>query len=178
MTVSLDFAAWLVTRLWVIFTGLGALPYPAPEGLFADVRLYAWWAGNIADGHFPINDPMWQYPPLAAALFALSYALAPGIAGFVTLALVADYATFAALRRAGRRAGTTLPVWIWILTAVAMGPIVLGRFDVFPTALVVAALLAPSGAGRGAQRACPPDRAAKPGDPARSMARTRARCKP
>ena len=60
---------WVITRLWVLLSGFQLIYYPESEFLFSDVRLYDWWAGNIADSHFPINDPMWQYPPLAAVVF-------------------------------------------------------------------------------------------------------------
>ena len=55
--------------------------------LFSDVQLYDWWAGNIRNGHFPINDDMWQYPPLAALVFVVGHLIAPATVGFVFLAL-------------------------------------------------------------------------------------------
>ena len=83
---------WFVTRLWVLLSGFSILLYPKSEYLFSDVRLYDWWAGNIAAGFFPINDPMWQYPPLAALVFLAGYLIAPNAVGFVFLALLADLA--------------------------------------------------------------------------------------
>ncbi|MSW39203.1 MAG: DUF2029 domain-containing protein, partial [Actinobacteria bacterium] len=138
------FPAWAMTRLWAICAGLQLLPYPNAQYLFSDVRLYNWWAGNIIDGHFPINDPMWQYPPIAALLFTLGYLISPQTIGFVSLALTADAAILAMLIRAGRRVTpiAVTPAWLWVATPLVMGPIALGRFDVFPTALAVAALLA------------------------------------
>ena len=49
---------WVATRAWVLLSGFGLIFYPESEFLFSDVRLYDWWAGNIADSFFPINDPM------------------------------------------------------------------------------------------------------------------------
>ena len=135
--------AWLLTRVWALLSGYQILPYPTSEFLFSDVHLYDWWAGNIADGHFPINDPMWQYPPLAALIFLAGYLIASNTVGFVFLALAADFAIFALLSNQviKSRNGNATPVMIWVVTPLLMGPIILGRFDVFPTLAAVAALL-------------------------------------
>ena len=136
-------ALWVLTRLWIIGSGLLLIPYPNPGGLFADVRLYDWWAGNISNGHFPINDDMWQYPPLAALIFMLGYLLSPGTYGFVFLALAIDALIFYFLLEAGleERNQTTLPATVWVAGGALVGPIFLGRFDVFPTFFAVLALL-------------------------------------
>lgn len=141
---------WFITRAWAILSGFQIIPYPNSEFLFSDVRLYDWWAGNIADGHFPINDPMWQYPPLAAIVFLLGYLIAGNTVGFVFLALVADFAILALLANATKTAkpNSYTSVAIWVVTPIAMGPILLGRFDVFPTLAAVAALLSIESARR------------------------------
>lgn len=133
------FALWFLIRLWVILSGFKLIPYAQAEFLFSDVRLYDWWAGNILDGHFPINDPMWQYPPLAAVIFAAGYAIAPQTVGFVLLALLADLALQHSLVKHGKE--NLLPGKLWLIAPLAMGPIFLGRFDVFPTLLACLALL-------------------------------------
>jgi hypothetical protein len=122
------------------------LIYPKSEYLFSDVRLYDWWAGNIADGFFPINDPMWQYPPLAALVFLAGYLIAPNAVGFVFLALLADLAIMTLLLIRGRELANYLPAAIWLATPLVMGPILLGRFDVFPTLAAVFSLLYASSA--------------------------------
>ena len=132
---------WFVTRLWVLLSGFSILLYPKSEYLFSDVRLYDWWAGNIAAGFFPINDPMWQYPPLAALVFLAGYLIAPNAVGFVFLALLADLAIMTLLLIRGRVLANYLPAAIWLATPLLMGPILLGRFDVFPTLVAVFALL-------------------------------------
>jgi hypothetical protein len=109
--------------------------------LFSDVRLYDWWAGNIADSFFPINDPMWQYPPLTAVVFLAGYLIAGNTVGFVSLATLADLAIYLLLLRRGRETRNSASVLIWILAPLIMGPIILGRFDVFVTLAAVAALL-------------------------------------
>lgn len=132
---------WFATRLLVLLAGFSLIPYPESQYLFSDVRLYDWWAGNIANGFFPINDPMWQYPPLAAVVFLAGYLIAPGTVGFVFLALVADLAIMLLLLIRGREPSNNLPAITWLVTALLIGPILLGRFDVFPTLAAVFALL-------------------------------------
>jgi len=134
-------SGWLATRAWVLLSGFGIIFYPKSEFLFSDVRLYDWWAGNIADSFFPINDPMWQYPPLAAVVFLAGYLIAGNTVGFVFLALLADFAIYWLLWRRGREMQNSTPVLIWIIAPLIMGPIILGRFDVFVTLAAVAALL-------------------------------------
>jgi hypothetical protein len=132
---------WATTRAWVLLSGFGLIFYPGSEFLFSDVRLYDWWAGNIADSHFPINDPMWQYPPLAAVVFLTGYLIAGNTVGFVFLATVSDLAIFALMMHRGRKLDNSTPVAIWVIAPLVMGPIILGRFDVFVTLAAVVALL-------------------------------------
>ncbi len=132
---------WALTRVWVLLSGFGVIIYPGSEFLFSDVRLYDWWAGNIADLHFPINDPMWQYPPLAAVVFLAGYLIAGNTVGFVFLATIADLAIFALLTQRGRQQANSKPATIWVIAPLVMGPIILGRFDVFVTLAAVVALL-------------------------------------
>jgi hypothetical protein len=132
---------WLTTRVWVLLSGFSVIYYPQSEFLFSDVRLYDWWAGNIADAHFPINDPMWQYPPLAAVVFLVGYLIAGNTVGFVFLALIADLAVFILVIQRGREQSNLNPAFIWMIAPLAIGPIMLGRFDVFVTLVAVAALM-------------------------------------
>jgi hypothetical protein len=132
---------WATTRIWVLLSGFSIIFYPGSEFLFSDVRLYDWWAGNIADLHFPINDPMWQYPPLAAVVFLVGYLIAGNTVGFVFLATIADLVIFSLLMRRGQEQGNSNPAFIWMIAPLVMGPIILGRFDVFVTLAAVVALL-------------------------------------
>lgn len=132
---------WVTTRIWVLLSGFGVIFYPESEFLFSDVRLYDWWAGNIADSHFPINDPMWQYPPLAAVVFLVGYLIAGNTVGFVFLALLSDLAIYILLVKRGHESRNLNPAFIWMITPLVMGPIILGRFDVFVTLTAVVALL-------------------------------------
>lgn len=134
-------SAWALTRLWVLLSGFQIIAYPESRYLFSDVRLYDLWSSNLVAGTFPVNDPMWQYPPLAALVFLAGYLIAPNTVGFVFLALIADSLIFGLLIGRGRITQNSAPAMIWVATPVVMGPILLGRFDVFPTLAAVFALL-------------------------------------
>lgn len=135
--------AWLVTRIWVLLSGFGFVFYPGASALFSDVQLYDSWAANLTYSYFILleQDPRWQYPPLAAVVFLLGYLIAEKTVGFVFLALVADLLIFILLTKRSKQESYVLPVLIWVATPVLMGPIILGRFDVFPTLAAVIALL-------------------------------------
>lgn len=132
---------WVTIRIWVLLSGFSVIFYPESEFLFSDVHLYDWWAGNIADSHFPINDPMWQYPPLAAVVFLAGYVIAGNAVGFVFLALLCDLAIYVLLLKRGQEQSNLNPAFIWVITPLVMGPIILGRFDVFVTLAAIVALL-------------------------------------
>lgn len=134
---------WIAIRIWVLFSGFELAFYPGSSALFSDVQLYDHWAANLTYSYFVLleQDPRWQYPPLAAAVFLLGYLIAEKAVGFVAMALLADLLIFVMLARRAKQESNALPVLIWVLTPLVMGPIVLGRFDVFPTLAAVFALL-------------------------------------
>ena len=142
--ISLYTTAWAVTRTWAILAGFQHITYPSGQFLFSDVSLYDWWGGNLIHGHFPLNDPMWQYPPFAAFIFGLGYSIARNMVGFVALAVLADFVLLIVIMRAQLKSSKTndAGVLLWSAAPILMGPIMLGRFDVFPTLLTVLALLA------------------------------------
>jgi hypothetical protein len=128
---------WLVTRLYLCHQLVG------PNAFFytGDVGLYKEWSPLLADGGFPAGDTRWQYPP-AVAPFLLLPRVLPGsyLVGFVALALLADAAVLMVLARMAKRHGSWLGCWYWIAGIALCGGIVLGRLDVFATALAVSAL--------------------------------------
>lgn len=140
LSVTHSFVAWAVTRALVLAIGLSIIAYPGGQYAFGDVTVYDWWAGNMTAGHMPINDPMWQYPPLAAPLFFFAYQLGAPYTGFLILATTADFVIWALLAHHSR-ARMNYGLWIWTCAPILIGPIFLGRFDVFPTLVVVAGLL-------------------------------------
>lgn len=131
---------WLVTRSLIL---LQLLIWA--DNFLPDVRLYSTWTILLADRQFPVGDAYWQYPPGAGVLFALSrYAGPDPVFGFVVLAFLADLALMLLLMNSGR----SLPgitrfdgAWAWVIGGLAVGPVLVARFDIFPTVFAVAAVL-------------------------------------
>ncbi|NQU37449.1 MAG: DUF2029 domain-containing protein, partial [Actinobacteria bacterium] len=112
-------------------------------------------ADVIATGQFPVNDPMWQYPPLAGFVFWIGQQVSVRpLIGFVTLALLVDAIIFMVLLHRGmtirdRLRTLTDPnansglagAWFYVVAGAAIGPMLLTRFDIFPTLFAVLALL-------------------------------------
>ncbi len=136
-----------VSRLVVFLIPFGFFPYPDGRLLISDVTQYHGWAHVLSSGHFPIGDPTWQYPPDAGLIFWLgAHLTASPLVGFMALALAADVSIFCLLLRSGTRAATGATglqaAWFYAIGGLAIGPVLLTRFDVFPTLLAVLALLA------------------------------------
>jgi hypothetical protein len=135
--------AWLATRAYLLGAILGWFPYPDGPLVINDVLLYSEWSQLLVTGRFPIGDDMWQYPPGAGVIFALTAVtgISP-VAGFFVLALITDAAILAALLIVGKRRNLGwAPAWFWVASAVLIGPVFLARFDLLPTAAAVAALI-------------------------------------
>lgn len=119
--------------------------YPSPGAVTSDVGLYAAWTALLRTGHFPDNDPSWQYPPGAAGVL-----LAPSLAGggyraaFVATMLAVDLAVVLVLLRRAYQSAGSAAAWTWVIGIAAVGPVALHRFDLVPTALAVFGLLATS----------------------------------
>ena len=162
LAISLIIVAFIATRYWAVGAGLQWLHYPGGSSLFSDVSLYDYWGNNIANGTFP-NSPdipqdqqwtndAWQYPALAAWIFIIGYKLHASMIGFIQLVIVADISLLGLLLWAGRprknsnglvtEPANYVPALIWLAAPIFVGPLLVGRFDVFPTLAIVAALLA------------------------------------
>lgn len=128
-----------ISRLLLLLIPFGLFPYPGGTTLVTDVQLYSSWADIVLSGHFPVNDPTWQYPPLAAVFFILGNALVINpVLGFMIVALVCDFIIFVALIRGQQ---TLTGAWGWVIGTIAVGPVLLTRFDVIPTLFAVLGLL-------------------------------------
>ena len=137
-------AVWLATRTALY------LPATVP-GRDGDAGLYQRWYGCcFSHGTFPVGDPMWQYPPGAALVFWLPGRL-PGsyVENFMFLAIGCDLAITVMLCSSARRGGSLAGAWYWVCGVPLLGPVIVGRFDVVPVTLCVAALCV---TGRGGVR--------------------------
>ena len=166
--IALAIVVWIATRYWAAGAGLQWIGYPRGDQLYGDVATYDFWGNNMLNGTFPFSSTVpsdsawtndaWQYPPLAALIFMAGAKLHLGKIGFIQLALIADFAILAMLVWAGRERrdgfdkilapANYVPTLIWLSTPILVGPLLLGRFDVFPTAAIIAALLATHSARR------------------------------
>ena len=135
---------WLVTRTVLYLAGT----VPRFAG---DTGLYQHWYACCLSRHaFPSADPMWQYPPGAGLALWLPGRL-PGsyLDDFALLATGCDLAVAIVLYTASRRGGSRAGAWYWVCGVPVLGSLVVGRLDMIPVMLSVAALCA---AGRGGVR--------------------------
>jgi len=121
-----------------------------------DTPVYQRYGNAIADGRVPYRDFKVEYPPGALPVFALPGLAEPGRnqevskgfrRSFETLMWLCGAAALSAMAvilRALRR--STLNVWAALcfaaITPLLLGSVVLSRFDLWPAALVAAALAA------------------------------------
>ncbi len=132
-------AIWAATRL-VLATAV-LWHYSTTHALTGDVVLYARWSRTLVGGHLPTGDPSWQYPPLAGTLFAAVRLLADVTGAAYLPAFVVSMLGVDALVAwlLARRSDAGLRVWA--LGGLLLGPLLLHRFDLAPTACAVAGLV-------------------------------------
>jgi len=129
------------------------LPYPEGKWLKGDVDLYNFWAKGLVKGIFPIDDSMWQYPPLAGVVFAIpQWLFGNALTGFIVFMIFIDLLILITLLMTGLNrfkfdsSATSLHglsgAWFWVLWPILMGPLALTRFDVVPTLFALLALIA------------------------------------
>jgi len=130
--------------LWVVWLATRTALYwhATVPGRDGDAGLYQrWYACCFSHGTFPVADPMWQYPPGAGLVFWLPGRLPGGyVEDFMVLAIGCDLAITVMLWLSARRGGSLAGAWYWVCGVPLLGPVIVGRFDVVPVALSVAAL--------------------------------------
>lgn len=139
-----------ISRLLLILIPLGLIWYPGGTLIPNDLHLYWSWSEVLMTGHYPVGDPMWQYPPLAAFVFFLgAHLIGDPTFSFMMLALVVDFAIFYSVLHVGRKRGNLSGAWVYAWGGLMVGPVLLTRFDLFPTLFAVLALLSLSKPVRG-----------------------------
>jgi hypothetical protein len=141
-------AAWVLTRCALLVLTREPGSYPFQDDPF-DVQGFARWATAFTGdaGQIPLRDGPWEYPAGAALVVALPALLGmPYAVAFVAQMLLWDLAALALLAREGRRQGSWAGVWLWVSAVPLLGPVAVARFDVVPTVLAAAALVAASNA--------------------------------
>jgi Glycosyltransferase family 87 len=146
-------------RLWAVATLAGAVVLavswgvlhvgPFDDAEIVDTPVYQEYGEAMLDGEVPYRDFEVEYPPAALPVF-----LIPALAGqddyrnvFEALMLVCGFAALAAMAYAlavsgARPARVYTAAAIVALAPIALGPVVLTRFDLWPAALVAGALAA------------------------------------
>jgi hypothetical protein len=116
---------------------------------FRDVHLYGIYADRFLRGELPYRDVFVEYPPGAFAVFLPPAALPAGAYNFAFKSLMALcglaalYAVVLALATLGVRGRRLyLVAALFALSPLAVGPISLNTYDLWPAALTVGALAA------------------------------------
>jgi hypothetical protein len=134
-----DWLAWLATRGFVLGIVAGLIPWAEQVN---DLNIYsAWVREDLISGRFPSGDPMWQYPPLAAPVFIAGELAPGGRLGYALAFALFDAATMMMLSAQASRTALGGGRRLWALAPLAVGPLILARFDVVPTATAVAAVM-------------------------------------
>jgi len=146
------FFSWSVSRYVLFLFITQVLPYPEGKWLKGDVDLYNFWAKGLVKGIFPIDDQMWQYPPLAGVVFAVpQWIFGNALTGFIIFMIIFDLLILITLLLTGlnrfklNSSSTSINglsgAWFWILWPILMGPLVLTRFDLVPTFFALLAMI-------------------------------------
>ncbi|HWG26939.1 glycosyltransferase family 87 protein [Actinospica sp.] len=138
-------AVWFVTRAVLYLVATEHFMGKYGKESVGDVSIYLKWAqDSLYYGHIP-HDTEWQYPPLLAPILVFPEWLSHTIGihyltGFTAMTFLADCVITAMLVWTATRRDTWSGPWYWILGVPLLGPIVYGRYDVFPALCVVVAL--------------------------------------
>lgn len=135
-------AWWLVTRGLVLLVAVGMMLHHDWKHLFDDLNVYADWGRGLAEGVVPAEDPMWQYPPLAAFVFGGVGLIGPQPWLFVLLFVAVDVVISLLLARDAKRRGSWEGFAVWLAAPLLLGPIMYGRYDSVPTLTAMAGVLA------------------------------------
>jgi len=147
-TAVLPAACWASTRAVLLLFTYNVIPYISHGDIVGDVKTYNRWSQAFTSGHFPLHDPVWQYPPGASVVIALPR-IVRGVtelsyySTFYAMALLADLITFLLVvyrcwYTAERNTGTAVakrPInytgaWVYVVAIFVLGPIVYGRYDI------------------------------------------------
>jgi Glycosyltransferase family 87 len=138
-------AVWFVTRAVLYLVATEHFLGKYGKESVGDVSIYLKWAqDSLYYGQIP-HDTEWQYPPLLAPILVFPEWLSHTIGihyltGFTAMTFLADCVITAMLIWTATRRDTWSGPWYWILGVPLLGPIVYGRYDVFPALCVVVAL--------------------------------------
>ena len=143
---------WLITRYFLFQFITLKFYYPEGKWLKGDVELYQFWSLGLIQRIFPINDSMWQYPPLAGFVFTIpQYIFGNSNVGFIFTMIFFDLLILITILKFGlslykRNVLVALEgfagAWFWVIWPILMGPLLLTRFDLVPTWFAILGLIA------------------------------------
>src|SRR5437773_628873 len=125
--------------------------------VITDVGVYQHFADAMASGQLPYRDFAVEYPPVALPVFLLPSLLgarmgdsAAYVANFEALMLVAGalatlFVVVTLWRQGASRGRLALGAGFVAISPLLIGPVILSRYDLWPAALLAAALAAVSG---------------------------------
>ena len=135
---------WLLTRAVLLVVSLNPRLYSA--ALFGDIRFYGAKVERMFQGELPYRDVATEYPP-GSVPFTILPALVVGTGGGYRLAfacemLLVDAVGLWAATRLGRvvDAGRRRIPLAYVLAMVAVGPLLVLRFDLVPAVCVLVAV--------------------------------------
>ncbi len=135
---------WTGVRVVVLLAGLAMMFHHDFKHIFDDLNVYSRWGEGLAEGDVPSDDPMWQYPPLAAFVFGGIGLLGAKPWMYLVLFVVVDLIVSLILSADARRRARWHGFAVWLIAPLLIGPLFYGRYDVVPTAFAIAGLLAVS----------------------------------
>ena len=133
--------AFLLTRSVMVV--LVANPPLYPPAVGSDVVLYRQWGSQVvASGGMPYSEVPIEYPPgilpfVLAPAWLQHQLKIPFAPSFILLMIAVDGLGLTGLRRLGRRWGSDLGAWLWVVALPLLGPIVLLRLDLVPAVATI-----------------------------------------
>ena len=133
---------WFLVLVSFAVTRLSILP--GVLNLQGDEELYQAWAVSIAGGQFPVGDESYQYPPGAGLAFWFQEVVPGDFHRAFTLTMIASDVLILALLLfcVAKRSASWRGPWAWVVGGALSGALLYERYDVLPTLLAVAALIA------------------------------------
>jgi Glycosyltransferase family 87 len=135
---------WLLTRGLVLVVAALMMLHHDWKHVFDDLNVYSRWGEGLAQGIVPSDDPMWQYPPLAAFVFGAVGLLGSAPWMFGLLFVGVDIAITVMLGRDARSRQRWHGYAVWLIAPILIGPLLYGRYDSLPTLFAIGGLLAMS----------------------------------
>ena len=133
---------WLITRGIALLVAAGMMLHHDWKHVFDDLDVYSGWGAGLAEGRVPVDDPMWQYPPLAAFVFAGVGLLGAQPWMYAVLFVLVDVGISLLLSADARRRGRWEGFAVWLAAPLLLGPILYGRYDGVPTLAALGGLVA------------------------------------